>query len=58
MKKLNKKGDMWDFLIPVLIALGILVVIVIIVFILKAKGISLIDKIKDLFRFRIWQILL
>ena len=55
---MNKKGDMWDFLIPILIALGVLVIVISLIFILKEEGFSLIDKIKNIFRFRIWQRLL
>lgn len=45
----NKRGIVADYLPWVLIAVAVLAIMVLTIFILKGKGISLIDKIKDLF---------
>lgn len=50
MKKVSKKGIVSEYLPWLLIALVVLVIVLISVFILKEKGISLIDQIKNLFR--------
>jgi sensor domain CHASE-containing protein len=50
MKKVHKKGVVSEYLPWLLIALVVLVIVLISVFILKEKGISLIDQIKSLFR--------
>jgi hypothetical protein len=50
MKKVNKKGVISEYLPWLLIALVVLTIVLITVFILKEKGISLIDQIKNLFR--------
>jgi len=49
-KRGNKKGIVADYLPWLLIALAVLVVLVIAIFILKGKGIDLIERIKNLFR--------
>jgi len=46
----HKRGTVNDYLPWLLIALAVLVVLMISIFILKGAGISLIDKIKNLFR--------
>ena len=51
-KSLNKRGITTDYLIWILIGLAILVILVITIAVLKGEGMSLIDKIKNLFRFR------
>ena len=50
MKERNKKGVVSEYLPWLLIALVVLVIVLISVFFLKEKGISLIDQIKNLFR--------
>jgi hypothetical protein len=50
MKKIFKKGVVAEYLPWLLIAIILLVIVVITIFILKEKGISLIDQIKNLFR--------
>lgn len=50
MEKRNKKGIAMEYLPWLLIALILLVVVVISIFFLKNEGVSLIDKIKNLFR--------
>jgi hypothetical protein len=50
MKKRCKKGMVLDYLPWLLIALVVLVIVLISIFFLKDKGISLIDQIKSLFR--------
>ncbi|MCX6750373.1 MAG: hypothetical protein NTZ83_02865 [Candidatus Pacearchaeota archaeon] len=50
MKMVNKKGVVAEYLPWLLIALILLVIVVITISILKEKGISLIDQIKNLFR--------
>lgn len=50
-KRGNKnKGIVTEYLPWLLIALAVLVVLMIAIFILRGQGISLIDKIKDIFR--------
>jgi hypothetical protein len=48
----SKRGIISDYLPWLLIALVILAILMISIFLLKGKGISFIDKIKDLFRGR------
>jgi hypothetical protein len=50
MKKRNKKGVVAEYLPWLLIALVLLVIVLITIFFLKGKGISLLDQIKGLFR--------
>lgn len=50
MGKRDKKGIATEYLPWLLIALAILVIIVISIFFLKKEGVSLIDKIANLFR--------
>ena len=45
----KKRGIIADYLPWVLIALAVLVILMISIFILRGQGISIIDKIKDLF---------
>jgi hypothetical protein len=52
MKKRFKRGVVSEYLPWLLIALVLLVIVVISIFFLKEQGISLIDKIKNLFRGR------
>lgn len=49
LNNFNKKGIVSDYLPWLMIALAILAISLISVFVLKTKGISVIDKIKDLF---------
>jgi len=46
----NKKGIISEYLPWILIALAILAVLMIAIFVLKEKGISVIENIKDIFR--------
>lgn len=46
----KKKGVISEYLPWLLIAVAILAIVMITVFLLKEKGFSLIDRIKDLFR--------
>lgn len=48
----NKNAVISEYLPWILIAVGVLVIIVISIFTLKQTGFSLIDKIKDILRFR------
>ena len=48
----NKKGIISEYLPWMLIAIAILAILMITLFILKGKGVSMIDKIKDLFSLR------
>ncbi len=48
--KRGKKGIISDYLPWILIAVAVLVILMITIFLLKGKGISLIDTIKNLFR--------
>jgi len=51
MKKIgDKKGIIAEYLPWLLIALVVLVIVIISIFFLKEKGISLVDQIKNLFR--------
>ncbi len=50
-KTINKKGIVWHEVGLWIIALVILGIVIIGIFLLKEKGISLIEKIKELFRF-------
>jgi len=50
MKVVNKKGVVAEYLPWLLIALVVLVIVLISIFFLKEKGVSLIDQIKNLFR--------
>lgn len=50
MKKRDVKGIISDYLPWLLIAVAILVILMITIFVLKEKGISLIDKIKGILR--------
>lgn len=56
MKRLNlffrKKGIVSEYLPWILIAVAILVILMLTVFVLKGKGIEIIDNLKDLFRGR------
>jgi len=47
---INKKGIISEYLPWILIAVAVLVILMIAIFVLKEKGFSLIDQIKDLFR--------
>ena len=47
---MNKKGIVTEYLPWIIIAVAILAIIMVTIFILKGKGISLIDQIKDLFK--------
>lgn len=47
---MKKKGVVADYLPWLLMGVGILVILLIAIFLLKNQGISLIDKIKDIFR--------
>jgi len=46
----NKKGVVAEYLPWLLIALVVLVIVLISIFFLKEKGVSLIDQVKSLFR--------
>ncbi len=48
--KKEKRGVIADYLPWILIAVAVLVILMITIFVLKGRGISLIDKIKDLLR--------
>lgn len=48
---MKKRGIITEYLPWLLIALAVLVIIMITIFVLKEKGISLIDQIKNLFKF-------
>lgn len=52
IRKKNKKGIVTDYLPWLIIGLAILVIIFISIFVLKEKGTSFIDQIKNLFRGR------
>jgi hypothetical protein len=49
-KRGNKKGIVSEYLPWILIALAVLVIVLLTIFILQEKGLSIIDKIKNLFR--------
>ncbi len=46
----DRKGIVADYLPWILIAVAVLVILMITIFLLKGQGVSLIDKIKDIFR--------
>ena len=50
--KLNKKGVVSEYLPWLLIALAVLAILMIAIFVLKEKGIAILDGIKNLFRGR------
>ena len=50
--KLNKRGIVSEYLPWILIAVAVLVILMIAIFVLKDKGTSVIDVIKDLFKGR------
>ena len=47
---LKKRGVISEYLPWILIAIAVLAIVMIVIFILKGQGVSLIDKIKTLFR--------
>ena len=47
---MKKRGIITEYLPWLLIAVAVLVILMITIFVLKGKGISLIDQIKNLFR--------
>ncbi len=47
---MKKRGIVTEYLPWLLIALAVLVILMITIFVLKGKGMSLIDQIKNLFR--------
>lgn len=49
---MKKKGLVTEYLPWLLISLAVLAILMITIFLLKEQGISLIDKIKSLFRYR------
>jgi hypothetical protein len=49
--KKKKKGIASEALPWILISIAVLAILLLTIFILKGKGVSLIEKIKDLFRF-------
>lgn len=49
VKGVGKRGIVADYLPWILIAVATLVILMIAIFVLKGKGISLVDKIKGLF---------
>jgi len=49
---INKKAIVSEYLPWILIALAVLAIVMISVFLLKEQGVSLIDKIKSLVRFK------
>lgn len=51
-KQGDKKGIITEYLPWLLISLAVLAIVMITIFLLRQEGISLIDKIKDLFRFK------
>jgi Na+/melibiose symporter-like transporter len=50
MKRLNKRGVVSEYLPWILIAVAVLAILMIAIFILKDKGVSAIDALKNLFR--------
>lgn len=50
MKRGDKKAVIADYLPWILIAVAVLVILMITIFLLREKGVSLIDKIKNLLR--------
>ena len=51
-KRFDKRGIISEYLPWILIALAVLAVVMISIFLLKEKGVSLIDQIKNLFKGR------
>jgi len=51
-KKMFKKGVITEYLPWLLISLAVLAIIMIVIFILKDKGVSMIDQLKDLFKLK------
>lgn len=51
-KRYGKNAIVTEYLPWILIAVAVLVILMITIFVLKDKGISLIDTIKNLFKFR------
>ncbi len=49
---MKKKGIITEYLPWLLISLAILAIVMVTIFFLKQEGISLIDKIKDIFKFK------
>ena len=49
-KRTNKRGIITEYLPWILIAVAILAILLIAIFVLKGKGFSLIDQIKNLFQ--------
>ena len=49
---MRKRGIITEYLPWLLIGLAVLAILMITIFVLKEQGTSLIDKIKDLFKFR------
>ena len=49
-RKKNKKGIVADFLPWLIIGIAVLVITAVAIFVLREKGISLIDQLKNLFR--------
>ena len=49
---MKKEGVITEYLPWLLISLAVLTIVMITIFFLKQEGVSLIDKIKDIFRFR------
>lgn len=52
MGKRSKKGQVWDTLIPWIIAIVVLVFMLIFYFVLKDKGTGALEFFRDLWRFR------
>ena len=50
MEKKSKKGIISDYLPWILIAVAVLVILMITIFLLRSKGLSLIDQLKNLLR--------
>ncbi len=50
LNKLNKKAIVMDYLPWLIIGVAVLTIVMITIFILKNKGVSLIDQLKGLFR--------
>ena len=49
---MNKRGIVTEYLPWILIALAVLAILMITIFVLKGEGTSMIDQIKNLFKFR------
>jgi hypothetical protein len=52
MKRGKKRGIITEYLPWILIAVAVLAIVMIAIFVMKGKGFSLIDQIKDLFKGR------